>query len=193
MTDDNHGFCPACGQMLTEDSAYCPSCGKPLGGDPSPSYRGDAPMSAGRYSDAPMGGLFLIAFLLTMFFAVITLILGAYTAFSAESMVGMLEDLAASQGISLADLMASFGTDISGMSHADIVAAIRNSGLAALGVAVLALAGGVLCYMRRRHIVAAALVAVAALASYLLGGFITVIIGLLVAVCVYISKDYFKD
>ena len=193
MTDDNHGFCPACGQMLTEDSAYCPSCGKPLGGDPSPSYRGDAPMSAGRYSDAPMGGLFLIAFLLTMLFAVITLILGAYTAFSAESMVGMMEDLAASQGISLADLMASFGTDISGMSHADIVAAIRNSGLAALGVAVLALAGGVLCYMRRRRIVAAALVAVAALASYLLGGFITVVIGLLVAVCVYISKDYFKD
>ena len=84
MTDDNHGFCPACGQMLTEDSAYCPSCGKPLGGDPSPSYRGDALMSAGRYSDAPMGGLFLIAFLLTMLFAVITLILGAYTAFSAE-------------------------------------------------------------------------------------------------------------
>ncbi len=193
MTDENYGFCPACGAMLTEDSAYCPSCGRPLHSEPMP---GSSP--AGGYgghvnkSQQSMGGVFLIAFILTVLYCVVAILGGIGIALSADSMVNILEQFAADQGMTLQELLATFGYNISG-THDQIVSQLATAGWLTAAVAIPAVVSVYLCYKRTYFTYAVILLAAASILAFFTEGIIGVIIGVLVTIGVYTSRDYFAS
>ncbi|MGN1045183.1 MAG: zinc ribbon domain-containing protein [Candidatus Methanomethylophilaceae archaeon] len=196
MSDENYGFCPHCGENLKSDSVYCPACGAII-------KQEEAKAAIATAKPSSMGGALLFAFVLLVLYAIVEL-LGSISMLSFNSEMYAVIDQAfiESYGLSFADwvydnLGIAF-TEEQFLSQTFVI------GITGLLSAIVAGVSAFLCYKRQNRMYAtvacvcsAVIAAIGAIMCPVMGGgvfgaLLTIVIGGLVAVLIYISKDYFE-
>ena len=204
MTDENFGFCPHCGAKLTEACAYCPECGGMIG----PVAGADGTYASGGYSyqpqmpkgkARPMDSQFMICFILLVMFSLFMSLTGIMMVVNADGVVAMLNESLAAQGMTFEEFIANLGIV---MTEADMVAFMKYGGAMLIIVAVPAIISTILCFMRRKHMLAVAFAAAATVLVFLidltggdiLGLILEVAVGVMVTYMLYKNcGDYFED
>lgn len=196
--DDEIGFCPHCGFKLESESAYCPSCGSILR-EPDPQQYASSPNGA--YVSNNMRGPLLAAFVMLVLFSVMELI-GAIGCLSFNSSTYDMMDQMFRETMDqsfVGFIQEMFNVTI---TKEQIISQMFAMGLISLLTGAATVFTAVLCYKRTKHMVAVGACILATVLVFCTGfvapmfggpmGYIfNVIIGVIVALMIYVSKEQF--
>lgn len=198
MTSDNFGFCPHCGENLKSDAAYCPACGTVLKEEVV-----NQSVNARYGGRQPMSGVFLLAFVLLVLYAIMELISSiSLLSMNSETYHLMDQIMLESEGLTFAEWCEKY-LGIA-FTEEEFLRSVFLMGIFGFVSAVLSGVSAFLCYKRKNNIIAVGACALSAVAAFLstalvpmAGGFVgalpTLLIGLIVAYMVYVSKKAFDN
>lgn len=203
MTEENYGFCPSCGAKVADDAVFCPECGMPLTSEAkeaaangyanAPGSQYAAAGTPGQYQ--PMRGVFLFSVILIWVYAVSNIISGLSLAIGADALVETMETTLI-EGKTMIEFFADMGLD---MTAAEWTEYYRVFGIISGLSGLAAGAGGLLCSLHTKRVIAVACLVVASIIPFfglIVGaspGLFGVLIGVIISILVYKSPQYFKD
>jgi len=199
MDDDNYGFCPHCGENLRSDAVYCPACGTVLKQEAVQNqYRPN--YTTGR---APMGGMFMVAFILLVVYTIFELIGSGSLLTINESTYDALDQIMIeSFGMTFTEYMYDMvGIELTKETFLKEVMIMGVSGVIS---AILAGVSAFFCYKREKFkyavgfcVLASVVVFVGSAMAPTMGGFfsgiLNMVIGLAVAAMIRSSRGYFNS
>ena len=199
MVDENYGFCPHCGENLRSDAVYCPACGTVLKQEAvQNNYRPN--YSSGK---TPMGGVFMVAFIMLVLYALLELIgSGSMLAINESTYDTINQIMIDTYGQTFSEYM--FEATGVELTKEVFLKEVMIMGVSGVISAILAGISAFFCYKREKFkfavgfcVVASVVVivgyAMAPTMGGLFAGALNMAIGLIVAAMIRSSRGYFNS
>jgi hypothetical protein len=199
MDDENYGFCPHCGENLRSDAVYCPACGTVLKQEAvQNNYRPN--YSSGK---TPMGGVFMVAFIMLVLYALLELIgSGSMLAINESTYDTINQIMIDTYGQTFSEYM--FEATGVELTKEVFLKEVMIMGVTGVISAILAGISAFFCYKREKFkfavgfcVVASVVVivgyAMAPTMGGLFAGALNMAIGLIVAAMIRSSRGYFNS